>query len=155
MSFKVFISHSVNPRELAIVYALAEEAGKQGIDPFIPDRQWVPQSGVPARITTPILAADAMVVVATKFGAHPHFVASEMNAFDRSKPLVAVLDPEATLNITQPAHRVVINRQDLSTTVFQASEELKSLQMKKAGKDALTWLVVGGLLFMLFQENKQ
>lgn len=137
MAFKVFISHSVSARELAIVYALAEETAKQGIDPFIPDRNRPPQGGVPARVLPELQTSDAMLAVATKFGTHPQYVSAEIDAFDITKPVLAILDPDVDLSTAHPIRKIQINRFDLAATVFQASEELKSLQMAKAGKDAL------------------
>jgi hypothetical protein len=154
MGYKIFISHSVNPQELAIVYSLAEEASKQGITPFIPDRNWSLQGAIPNRILAPLRESDAMVVVGTKFGIHSHFVSAEMRGFDKNKPLLSLLDPEVSLSGIQPVNRIKIDRLDMAGTIFQASQQLKSMQIAKTGKDALTWLVVGGLLFMLFQESK-
>ena len=39
MAFKVFISHSVAPRELVIVYSMTNEVAKRGASPFIPEKR--------------------------------------------------------------------------------------------------------------------
>lgn len=95
-----------------------------------------------------------MVVVGTKFGSFPGFISAEVNALDGGKPVLCVLDSGVDLSATQPVQKLIIDRLDLPGTILQASQVLKSLQVAKAGKDALTWLVVGGLLFMLFQEKQ-
>lgn len=152
MAFKVFISHSVGPRELAIVYALAQEAAKRGISPVIPDRMWQPQQGVPERIVQQIKDCDDMVVFATQFGQHWDWVVKEVEVKGSARLFIS----DGHFSYTGPADsKVDINRLDLTSTIRQAAQRLESMSLAKEQKDALTWLVVGGLLFMLFSGGKE
>lgn len=151
MEFSVFISHSVAPRELAIVYALAEEAAKRGLSPFIPDRDWDPRADLPSLIRSAIDKCHAMVVIGTNFSRHPDWVIRESTEAG-SKPILFVLDPQ--WNVSGAVNRVNIDRSDLTATIRDTTQRLADMKLEKDLTNALTWLVVGGLLFTLFSENK-
>ena len=78
MSFRVFLSHSVSPAKLGIVYTIAEEAARRGMQPYIPDRTWDPAQQLPERISSALQEADVCVAVATQFGSQLPWVNSEI-----------------------------------------------------------------------------
>ncbi len=155
MGFNVFVSHSVSPAELGIVYGIAEEATRRGMQPYIPDRAWHPRDQLPARIYSALQAADVCMAVATQFGTQLDWVNAEIaGALVKPTPLIAILD--SSLPIQDPqieSARVTIRRGDLPATLVQALQKIEETRVYHAQKDALTWLVIGGLLFLLTQGD--
>lgn len=155
MAFSVFISHSVSPVELGIVYGIADEAARRGMEPYIPDRDWNPLGQIPERIFSALQHTDICVAVATQFGKQLDWVAAEMGALVKPTPLIAILD--STLPEQDPqieSARVTIARDDLPRTLSRALQKIEEVRLQQSQKAALTWLVVGGLLFMLTQSDK-
>lgn len=156
MAFGVFISHSVSPVELGIVYGIADEAARRGMEPYIPDRDWNPLGQIPERICSALQHRDICVAVATQFGKQLDWVNTEIaGALAKPTPLIAILD--STLPIQNPqieSARVTIARDDLPGTLSRALRKIEEVRLQQSQKAALTWLVVGGLLFMLTQSDK-
>lgn len=156
MSFKVFVSHSVSPVELGIVYAIAGEAARRGMQPYIPDRDWDPNEQLPDRIWSALREADFCVAVATQFGTQLAWVNAEIaGAMAKPTPLIAMLD--STLPPQDPQienARVTISRDDLAVTLSRALQKIEEVRVQQSQKTTLTWLVVAGLLFMLTESDK-
>jgi hypothetical protein len=156
VSFKVFLSHSVNPVELGIVYAIADEAARRGMQPYIPDRNWDPMDQLPERIFSALLESDACVAVATQFGTQLVWVNAEIaGALVKPIPLIAILDSSLPPQDPQiESARVTIIRNDLPGTIARAAQAIEKIRVEQDQKAALVWLVVGGLLFMLTQSDR-
>jgi hypothetical protein len=155
MSFVVFLSHSVSPAELGIVYAIADEASRRGMQPYIPDRAWTPTEQLPDRIYTALRGADVCVAVATRFGTQLAWVNAEIaGAPVKPTPLIAILDSSLPPQDPQiESARLTIARDNLPATIARAAHAIENVRVQKNQKDALTWLVIGGLLFMLTQSD--
>jgi hypothetical protein len=156
MSFRVFLSHSVSPAELGIVYAIAEEAAGRGMQPYIPDRNWDPQQQLPERIWSALQEADVCVAVATQFGTQLPWVNSEIaGATAKPMPLIAIFDSSLPRqDAALERARVTIRREDLPGTLSQALQKIEGARLQQTQQTALTWLVIGGLLFLATQEGK-
>lgn len=156
MVFKVFISHSVSPVELGIVYGIADEAARRGMEPYLPDRDWNPMEELPDRICSALQHADVCVAVATQFGKQLDWVNAEIaGALVKPTPLIAILDsPLPTQDPQIEGARVTITRDDLPETLTRAIQKIEEVRLEQSQKTTLTWLVVGGLLFMLTQSDK-
>ncbi len=156
MVFNVFISHSVSPVELGIVYGIADEAARRGMEPYLPDRDWSPMKQLPDRISSALQHTDVCVAVATQFGKQLEWVNAEIaGVLVKPTPLIAILD--STLPAQDPqieGARVTITRDDLPRTLARAIQKIEEVRLQQSQKTALTWLVVGGLLFMLMQSDK-
>lgn len=155
MSFRVFLSHSVSPAELGIVYAIAEESARRGMQPYIPDRDWDPEQQLPERISAALREADVCVAVATQFGAQLPWVNSEIaGAVARPVPLIAILDSALPpQNALVEGARVTITQEDLPGTLAQALHKIEETRLQQTQRAALTWLVIGGLLFLSMRED--
>lgn len=96
------------------------------------------------------------MAVATQFGTQLEWVNAEIaGALVKPKPLIAILD--STLPAQDPQierARVTITRTDLPGTLARALQKIEEAVVQQSQKTALTWLVVGGLLFMLTQSDK-
>lgn len=156
MSFKVFVSHSVSPVELGIVYAIADEAARRGMQPYIPDRDWDPNEQLPDRIWSALREADVCVAIATQFGTQLAWVNAEVaGALVAPPALIAILDSSLPPQDPQiEKARVTIARDNLPATLARALQKIEEVRVQQTQKTALTWLVVGGLLFMLTQSDK-
>jgi hypothetical protein len=74
----VYLSHSVSPWELAQVYVLAREAQRQGLQTFIPDRNWQYSLGVPPHLRGALQQADVILVFVTMNGHYSDWVNQEL-----------------------------------------------------------------------------
>jgi hypothetical protein len=156
VSFRVFVSHSVSPAELGIVYGIAEEAARRGMQPYIPDRNWNPGEQLPERIASALREVDVCVAVATQFGTQLPWVNAELaGAAAGRAPLIAMLDsslPPQDQSIENA--RVPITRHDLPGTLARVLQSIEQVRLQQTQKSALTWLVIGGLLFLLTQQDR-
>lgn len=157
MPFKVFISHSVSPKELAVIYTLAEESIKKGMSPFVPDRSWNPEEETPERIRQAIQECDSVVLFGTKYGTHLDWLKREWDEIKKSnKKLIAILDSEISFNGTDlDSASIKINPRQLSKTIGDAANFLESMKLKKNQEELLVWIVIGSLLFLLISAKEE
>lgn len=157
MAFKVYISHSVSPSELGVVYAVAEEAERRGIVPFIPDREWNATASPPARILGPLTAADSLLAIATSCGRHLPWLNKEIDTWTcRPKPgdLICLTDAEMAVEPRLRAYQVLIDRSDLAASLKRVVEYLDKVELDKENKGLLGWLALAAILFALFGKEK-
>lgn len=152
MSYKVFISYSLSPKEFAALYAISEEAAKRGIMCIIPDRKWVPRDKVPDRIAGPLKDADAVLVVASDSGVHYDWLNRELETAiaTAKKNIVFLAETGVKIHESWKPHLVHIDRNDSAHTIALITEKLEAMKLAKEQNAALTWLAVGGALFLLF-----
>lgn len=154
MAFKVFISHSVAPRELGIVYAIANAGAKWGASPFIPDRDWDPKDGIPKRIQPHLKGTDYILAIATSSGFQLEWLNREVKEGGKvGKPLLIIAD--RGIKIPQGLPRIWIDRANPAKTVHKVSEHLAKFGKDKKTKELLTWIGVGGILFLLLRGSKK
>lgn len=154
LAFQIFLSHSVHPRELAFVYAVAEEAVSKGAITLISDRTWEPDNQVPARISKQIKEADYVLVIATAQGKQVRWVNKELvYAANIKKPLFIIADKEA--NLAPKTRMITIDRNNPTKTIREISAQIEQVRTTKENKELLTWLGVGGLLLLLLWASKE
>lgn len=149
MSFKIYLSHSVLPRELGIVYAIARELSKKGGYPVIPDRDWDSKGPLPDRILVHFQkeAADYLLAVATS-SKHLNWLIREIKeAVKKGIKILVIADHGIKVPKTIP--RVYIERDNPVKTVGEVISHITMIQRDKELKEALTFLGVGGLLLLL------
>ncbi|MEO0289985.1 MAG: TIR domain-containing protein [candidate division WOR-3 bacterium] len=148
MPFKVFISHSVAPRELGIVYAVVNEAAKKGASPFIPDRDWNPEGSIPERIQTHVKETEYMLAIATNSGFQLKWLNREVKeGLKRRKSLIIIADKGIRIPPEIPSIR--IDRDNPAGTIRDISGRLAKFGRDKKTKEILTWITIGALLFLL------
>lgn len=152
MSFKVFISYSLSPKEYAALYTVCEEAAKRGITYFVPDRKWEPKNDLPERIKANLKEADAVVVIASDSGIHYDWLNKELTtAVEMKKDKIIILaDPRVNIDKSWQPYVVNINRDNFAKTTADISQKLEEMKLAKEQNEALTWLTVGSVLFLLF-----
>jgi hypothetical protein len=70
-------------------------------------------------------------------------------------PLIAILDSSLPPQDSRiESARVTITRDDLPGTIARAAQAIENVRIEQNQKAALTWLVIGGLLFMLTQGDR-
>lgn len=154
MAFKVYISHSVEPRELGIVYAVANEGAKRGAAPVIPDRDWDPKGEIPERILLPLSNADYVLAIATSSGLHWQWLNRELReGAGMGKPLLVIAD--RGIRIPPGMNQIRIDRTNPARTISEASKHLEKFGRDKQTKELLTWFGIGGLLFLLFLGREE
>ncbi|MBA7555780.1 hypothetical protein ES705_48465 [subsurface metagenome] len=152
MSFKVFISYSLLPKEFAALYAVSEEAAKRGITCFIPDRKWMPDDDLPSRISAQLKDADAVLVIASAHGVHYDWLNRELDTVIAMKKrnIIFLADRSLRMRENWKPHLVYIDRNDSAHTISLITQKLEEMKLAKEQNKALTWLAVGGALFLLF-----
>jgi hypothetical protein len=148
----VYISHTVSPWELAQVYVLARETERQGLQTFIPDRNWQPAVGPPSHIAAPLRQSEIILVFATVNGHYLEWVNREL-ATASSKQVVALI--ERGIQVTRVAGQNIVefNRSEgLASAIRRVTELLQRLELPQTtGGNLLTALVVGGLILVLLR----
>lgn len=96
------------------------------------------------------------MAVATQFGTQLPWVNAEIaGALAKPTALIAVLD--STLPVRDPqieSARVTIMRDNVPATLARALQKIEQVRVEQTQKTALTWLVVGGLLFLLTEGDR-
>ncbi|MEW6607728.1 MAG: toll/interleukin-1 receptor domain-containing protein [bacterium] len=154
MNFKVFISHSVAPRELGVVYAMANEAAKRGASPFVPDREWEPKGVIPERIRSHLKETDYLLAIATSSGFQLDWLNREVReGLREAKPILVVVDKG--IRVPSNTNRIWINRTNPVKTIQMVSTHLAEFGRDKKTKEFLTWIGIGGLFFLLLLEKEK
>lgn len=154
MAFNVFISHSVAPQELGIVYAIANEGAKRGMNPFIPDRDWDPKREIPERIQPYLKGTDYILAIATSSGFQLEWLNKEVTEGEKEqKPLLIIAD--RGLEVPQKLAHIWIDRANPAKTIHRVSEHLEKFGKDKEMNKLLTWIGIGGLLFLLLLGREE
>ncbi len=130
VTFNVYVSHNTSPWELAQVYALANEAQRQGLAIFIPDRTWNPPAPLPDHIGAALSKADLVILFATINGRYLDWVNSELSAV-HGKPLLAIVEPGVQLSGIAGEDIVPLQRNNLAESTSQALKRLESLKLNQ------------------------
>ncbi len=147
--FNVYISHSVSPVELAQVYALAEDATRQGLRPTIPHRQWSPNGPLPADLQSSLKKSQAMLLFVTTLGQYDDWVNTEVREMG-NKHLVALIEEGVQLSGVPPENTVRFSRfGNFANAVDVATNRLRHLGLKKQNENLLAGLLIGGLVLLL------
>jgi hypothetical protein len=154
MNLRVFLSHSVAPYELGIIYAIAEEIAKRGAIPFIPDRNWDPKEEIPDRIFSNLKNANYVLAIATSYGFQIKWLNKEVKeGFKMKKPVLIIADK--SIKIPRGINHIWIDRINFIKTLSQVSKYLEKFKCERETKELLIWLTIGGLLFLLFFGSKK
>lgn len=157
MAFRVYISHSVSPWELGVIYAVAEEAEKRGMVPFIPDREWDATTYPPPRTSGPLMEADSLLAIATSGGRHLPWLNQELELWSglpKADRVIYLTDANMAVEPGLKAYRVLIDRSDLAGSLKAVAAYLEQIKLDKERKGLLGWLALAGILFALFGKEK-
>lgn len=166
MGYKIFISHSMPPEDLGIVYAMAEQVNQRGISTFVAERASQLEESVSKRNEAAIRDSDSMVVFVTRgkyrgaltklfFTDVPdQWVHQEIGAARAlRKPIIPIVEtgvPPTEFGIKK---YVPLNRERPWESIQKAVRFIESQKIKKEQSDLLALTVssfIGGLLFLAF-----
>jgi hypothetical protein len=148
----VYISHSVSPWELAQVYVLARETERQGLEAFIPDRNWQPSMGLPSHLRTPLQQAEVILVFATANGHYAAWVNQELAGAPSNKRVVALAERGVQVTGIAPQDKVEFDRsEDMTLAIQKVTERIRGLQLQRQTSNLLAGLVIGGLILLLLR----
>lgn len=167
MGYKIFISHSMPPEDLGIVYAMAEQANQRGISTFVAERASQLEESVSKRNEAAIRDSDSMVVFVTtgKFrGAlarlllttdvHLQWVHQEIGAARvLRKPIIPIVETGIPIIQFGVKKYVPLNRERPWESIQKAVKFIESQKIKKEQSDLLALTVssfIGGLLLLAF-----
>ncbi len=151
--FRVFLSHSIAPWELALLSGMADTVAHQGALPFIPDRDWrSPDDRLPERVCTLIREADFIIALATRQGRHLPWMNQELayaSTLTPGRGVFVVADPG--LEIPPGFDVVWLNRQDPFQTLSSVGQRIRTLIQDHHAQELLRWLVVGAVILLLLR----
>lgn len=150
---QIFISHSVAPRELAIVNSVADVAATKGATPIIAFRDWLTQAGPPSYITSQIASSDYVIAIITQEGHHVDWVNAEIaHARRLNKPLLIVAD--TTIGISAEYKVIRINRTNPLETLSNVSTEVERVVGDEKTRNLVGGILIGGLVLLLLASLK-
>ena len=155
--YTVYISHSVSPWELAQVYVLAQEAERQGLQSFIPDRAWGPGDPLPAQIAEALQQAEVMLLFATSGGQHQEWVNQELQ-HPRNREVVALVEEKVEIEGISSENTVRFNRQqDMTEVVQDVTRHLRDLQqhrLQRRKRNLVAGLLLSGVVLLLLRGTQ-
>lgn len=172
MSYKVFISHSMPPEDLGIVYAMAEQAKQRGISTFVAERASQLEESVSKRNEAALKNSDSVVVFVTR-GKHRGALAKLLltNVPDQwvhqeigaarvlRKPIIPIVETGVFPKEFGVKKYVPLNRERPWESIQKAVKFIESQKIKKEQSDLLALAVssfIGGfLLFALLDSSKK
>ena len=147
----VYISHSVSPWELAQVYVLARETERQGLQAFIPDRNWQPTMEFPTRLLSYLEQAEVVLLFATANGQYVDWVNQEFQAAG-SKRKVALVEQGIKVRGIPPEDIIDFSRsEDISFAIQRVTTRIQGLQLQQPTSNLVTGLVIGGFILLLLR----
>lgn len=150
----IFFSHSVSPKEFAIVCAIAEESVDKGVFPLIPDRNWECRKNIPVRISNQIKKANCIITIATKNGNYLPWVNKELSLAKKNQiDIIAMVDKNIT--VAKDIKKITIDRDNPIKSIREISQQIDEYKVNQESKKLLTWIGIGGLLFLLFGGEKK
>lgn len=153
MAVRIYISHSVAPRELAIVNSVADAAASNGAVPIIPHRDWGPESTLPERIRSQIDSSDFVIAIVTRNGRQLDWVNSETGyGMAAKKPTLVLADQDVTTPPELGAIR--IDRTDPLGSISLVSAEIQKMATDKTMKYLVGGVAIGGLVLLLLASVK-
>ena len=151
MAFTVYFSHSTTPWELAHVFALADEAIRQGLTVYVPDRDWNPYGPIPDHIYAWLSQADLVLLFATAGGLYLDCVNWELSAAPQGRPVIALVEPDVQPQGIPPGNIVWLNREDLVGSMQLALRRLQELKLAKERSNLLAGFLIGALALLVLR----
>lgn len=152
---RIFISHSVEPKELVLVNIMAEELAQLKVTPTISDREWQTNE-IPRRIRKQIEDANYMIGIITDKGHHfPWFNAEIIYSQKLSpkKPLLLVAD--ASIQVDPSYESIIINRRNPLNTISEVSRKIKRLIQDKETQNLIAGILIGGVALLLLHLSRE
>jgi len=152
MPYQVFVSHSVPPEDLAVIYTVVREANRKGILVYLADRAPSLEKNISDKISSAIRQSDCILVFVTQGGHFLNWVQQEIGMAKNLSPVKPVMpvvensNDATTLGLSQ---YIPLNRDNLWETVNNVMTFLKNQQLDKELRDALTWTLVGGVVLVI------
>lgn len=172
MGYKIFVSHSMPPEDLGIVYAMAEQAKQRGISTFVAERAPQLEESVSKRNEAAIRDSDSVVVFVTRgkrWGALAKLLLTDVPnqwvhqeigaARALRRPIIPIVETGVPHNEFSVKKYVPLNRERPWESIQKAVKFIESQKIKKEQSDLLSLAVssfIGGfLLFALLDSAKK
>jgi hypothetical protein len=152
MAVQIFIAHSVAPRELAAVSAVADTTASKGAVPIISLRNWDPKS-MPPGVKAQIDSSNYVIAIVTRYGRQLDWVNAEI-AYSQGagKPILVVADEG--IPIPPQYNTIRINRAEALRTLATVSKKIQAWVDDEETNKLLRGLAVGGLVLLLLTSSK-
>ena len=158
MAFRVFLSHSLDPEEMALAWRLQTLAAAHGIEMYVPNRGTSAAAARAAAIEQAIDRADCVLAIMT--AAAGENVQHELRyALDRGKLVVPIVGADlagSTFLAQFPRVFQFAPWDNPGAVETQIVEFLKEQHVSKSGLQAVSALAALGLgLMVLFSMSKE
>lgn len=152
MAVQIFIAHSVAPRELAAVSAVADTTASKGAVPIISLRNWNPRS-MPPSVKSQIDSSNYVIAIVTRYGQQLDWVNAEI-AYSQEvgKPILIVADEG--IPIPSQYNTIRIIRAEALRTLSTVSRKIQEWVDDEETNKLLRGLAVGGLVLLLLTSSK-
>ena len=151
---KIYISYSLGLTDLHIASRLAREAQAKGITVLTSQQPSTPTTWS-VTPTHPILAADAVIVIATRDSRNITNVSQDLQAaVNYRKPVLALVEKGILGQSSDAIQYIVFDRRNMGEALTQINTFLES---RKNQQNMNQWLVAGGLALLalyLFGDKK-
>jgi hypothetical protein len=151
---KIYISYSLGLTDLHIASRLTQEAEAKGITVLTSNQPTAPStwSTAPAH---PILAADAVIVIATRDSRNMVNISNDLQtAVSYRKPVLALVEKGIYGQSSNAIQYIEFDRRNMGEAIAQINTFLES---RKNQQNINQWLVAGGLALLalyLFGDKK-
>jgi hypothetical protein len=153
MALQIFISHSVAPKELAIVNTVADVAASKGAVPIISHRDWNPTVTLPSHIASQISSSNYFISIVTQNGHHIDWVNAEI-AYSKRVNIPVLIVADAGIKIP-PQYKVIrIDRTAPLKTISIVSAEIQKLIKDEKSRSLVGGLVISGLILLFLTSLK-
>jgi hypothetical protein len=155
LTYRVFVSHSAEAAELGVIYAMATEGVKRGLDIFIAERADDLAPSVLRRNQEAIHRADCFLLFVTspKLLDWVHQELGFARGVGGKLILPLFGDPRFHASLGLTDNYFILDWDNPWATVGQVSGFLQSQQTKKEANQALGWLILGGLALILLSSG--
>jgi len=151
---KIYISYSLGLTDLYVASRLAREAEAKGITVLTSQQPTMPSTWSVGP-THPILAADAVIAIATRDSRNfENFSHDLQTAVGYRKPVLALVEKGILGQSSDAIQYIEFDRQNMGQALAQINTFLES---RKNQQNTNQWLVAGGLALLalyLFGQKK-
>lgn len=145
---KIFIGHSVAPRELAVLVGIADVIERKGAQPVFPYRDWKPTRISPG-VAGQIREADYVIAIVTMDGQHLDWVNRELAynlRLSPRKPVLVVAD--RGISVMSGYDVIRINREQPFLTLTAVGEHIQKIVGAERNQKILQGFLIGSLALL-------
>ena len=154
--YNVFVSHSMRPEDLAIIYEAARDAAIRGITCYVAERDVQLGKSLPAKIENAIRTCDCFVVFLTHGGASSAYVNQEIGlARGCGKLRIQVVEKGVQVKgFDIDKEYITLDRWNPAAAISQLNEYLLRKKAEKEAQQTAGLFLVAALALLAIFRGK-